>query len=389
MAEPAYQVEALLDSRTRKRRAEYLVKWAGYDSPADNSWEPRENLGGDGAALVDAFEAACRGAAKKKPSSRRATPPGCHAVGAAVEARWPPSAGGFDANWPMAGADKAWYAAKVEAVLLHPLRYTLAYADGGRAEGIGSDHVRATPSAAAAAATGSPSSGSSASAAEQSSPQPEEDDDDGEESTKSEYELARERTIARNMEMLRALGLMETKEEIRKANTKAKRASTPRPKHEGPVRKSARKPGASSASGATAEEGGEDDWRPVHIRRSFFRNDGRDYGADASVSEWSAKMPTVTDGQGNELRRRLSCHVCTQCVASWRGAFSVPLGCSTCPLIWCSRCLTNILCVSNPATPLPLSLLSPAVPRLPLFRLCLSPLLCCHRSFAAVSRLIL
>ena len=372
MAEPAYQVEALLDSRTRKRRAEYLVKWAGYDSPADNSWEPRENLGGDGAALVDAFEAACRGAAKKKPSSRRATPPGCHAVGAAVEARWPPSAGGFDANWPMAGADKAWYAAKVEAVTINPLRYTLAYADGGRAEGIGSDHVRATPSAAAAAATGSPSSGSSASAAEQSSPQPEEDDGDGEESTKSEYELARERTIARNMEMLRALGLMETKEEIRKANTKAKRASTPRAKHEGPVRKSARKPGASSASGTTAEEGGEDDWRPVHIRRSFFRNDGRDYGADASVSEWSAKMPTVTDGQGNELRRRLSCHVCTQCVASWRGAFSVPLGCSTCPLIWCSRCLTNILCVSNPATPLPL----------------LSSLraLCCYPSFATVSR---
>ena len=385
MAEPAYEVEALLDSRTRKRRAEYLVKWAGYD-PADNSWEPRENLGDDGAALVEAFEAAC--AAKKK--ARRAAPSGCHAVGAAVEARWPPSADGFDANWPMAGADKAWYAAKIEAVSNHPLRYTLAYADGGRAEGIGSDHVRATVPVAdagagvaaatpkagsgAAAATGSPSSGSSASAAEQSSPQqPEEEDDGGEESTKSEYELARERTIARNMEMLRALGLMETKEEIRKANTKAKRPSTPRTKHEGPLRKSARKPGASSASGATAEaEEGEDDWRPVHIRRSFFRNDGRDYGADASVSEWSAKMPTVTDGQGNELRRRLSCHVCTQCVASWRGAFSVPLGCSTCPLIWCSRCLTNILCVSNPATSTPFCPLSGG--------------LCCYSSFASVSR---
>ena len=44
MAAPAYQVEALLDSRTRKRRVEYLVKWAGYNDPADNSWEPRENL---------------------------------------------------------------------------------------------------------------------------------------------------------------------------------------------------------------------------------------------------------------------------------------------------------------------------------------------------------
>ena len=29
-------------------------------------------------------------------------------------------------------------------------------------------------------------------------------------------------------------------------------------------------------------------------------------------------------------------------MASWRGAFSGPLGCSQCPLIWCSRCLTNI-----------------------------------------------
>eukprot|EP01045_Picozoa_sp_COSAG04_P030173 COSAG04_NODE_5164_length_1717_cov_1.062423_1_plen_342_part_01 len=323
---------------SRKRGTELLIKWHGY-SEEHNSWEPRENLGDDGAALVEAFEAAC--AATKKNPARRATPSGCHAAGAAVEARWPPSADGFDANWPMAGADKAWYAAKVEAVSIHPLRYTLAYADGGRAAGIGSDHVRAPAADAgaaaaalktgsgAAAATGSPSSGSPA-AAEQNSP-PEEDDED-EESTKSEYELARERTIARNMEMLRALGLMETKEEIRKANTKAKRPSTPRTKHEGPVRKSARKPGASSASEATAEaEEGEDDWRPVHIRRSFFRNDGRDYGADASVSEWSAKMPTVTDGQGNELRRRLSCHVCTQCVASWGGAFSVPLGCSTCP----------------------------------------------------------
>ena len=37
----------------------------------------------------------------------------------------------------------------------------------------------------------------------------------------------------------------------------------------------------------------------------------------------------------------------SQCVASWRGAFSTPLGCSSCPLLWCSRCLTNIFGVSG------------------------------------------
>ena len=35
-------------------------------------------------------------------------------------------------------------------------------------------------------------------------------------------------------------------------------------------------------------------------------------------------------------------YVLARCVASWRGDFSRPLGCSSCALIWCSRCLTNI-----------------------------------------------
>ena len=65
---------------------------------------------------VPAVERNASEAAKKK--ARRAAPSGCYAVGAAVEARWPPSADGFDANWPMAGADKAWYAVRSQDALL-------------------------------------------------------------------------------------------------------------------------------------------------------------------------------------------------------------------------------------------------------------------------------
>ena len=41
--EEEYEVEAILDSRKKKRYIEYLVKWKGY-SDAENSWEPRGNV---------------------------------------------------------------------------------------------------------------------------------------------------------------------------------------------------------------------------------------------------------------------------------------------------------------------------------------------------------
>mmetsp|Transcript_36932 Transcript_36932/g.104211 ORF Transcript_36932/g.104211 Transcript_36932/m.104211 type:complete len:422 (-) Transcript_36932:405-1670(-) len=53
-------------------------------------------------------------------------------------------------------------------------------------------------------------------------------------------------------------------------------------------------------------------------------------------------LPPAYDEHGNILPRRKSCHVCTQCIASWRGNFSMPLACTTCPLIFCSRCLFHI-----------------------------------------------
>ena len=39
--EEEYHVEEILDSRVRRRRLQYLVKWTGYDQP---DWEPAENV---------------------------------------------------------------------------------------------------------------------------------------------------------------------------------------------------------------------------------------------------------------------------------------------------------------------------------------------------------
>ena len=38
-----YEIEQILDSRTRNRKVEYLVHWKGY-SPDERTWEPFENL---------------------------------------------------------------------------------------------------------------------------------------------------------------------------------------------------------------------------------------------------------------------------------------------------------------------------------------------------------
>eukprot|EP00967_Tisochrysis_lutea_P153721 scaffold303992_cov30-Tisochrysis_lutea.AAC.2 len=82
----------------------------------------------------------------------------------------------------------------------------------------------------------------------------------------------------------------------------------------------------------------------THRKRQRWRSDDEEGGehsfprTEIIVQESNWSLPVLASGRTHNS----SCHLCTQCVASWRGSFSGPLGCSQCPLIWCSRCLTNM-----------------------------------------------
>ena len=54
-----YEVEAILSSRIRRGKKEYLIKWKGYPD-SDNQWYPREDLLEDIPDLLKAFEASRR-----------------------------------------------------------------------------------------------------------------------------------------------------------------------------------------------------------------------------------------------------------------------------------------------------------------------------------------
>ena len=44
MSEEEYEVETIVNKRLRKGKAEYLVKWKGWEDPDDNTWEPIAHL---------------------------------------------------------------------------------------------------------------------------------------------------------------------------------------------------------------------------------------------------------------------------------------------------------------------------------------------------------
>ena len=114
----------------------------------------------------------------------------------------------------------------------------------------------------------------------------------------------------------------------------------------GPRRTSARTKGTgekleSLESGDDWSDGEED--QEDQERRSSGR---RAYVPTPRV-EWDGnrqpfQLPHWTDEEGTLQPHRKSCHICTQCPASWRGNFTEPLACSRCPQIFCSRCLFHI-----------------------------------------------
>jgi len=172
---------------------------------------------------------------------------------------------------------------------------------------------------------------------------------------KTDLEREREELMARNKARMTELNLMFAGSKLTGAFGAAKPrpvGATPKRRPAallGPSRKSARMEGARAKGvGLSLAESDadwldeEDEWleeddsepRQHRVKRNLPRETvytgAREYQLPDAIVD------------GRNLGRNRSCHVCTQCVASWRGNFSTPLACATCPKIFCSRCLFHI-----------------------------------------------
>jgi hypothetical protein len=172
----------------------------------------------------------------------------------------------------------------------------------------------------------------------------------------SQLEKEREAIIAKNNELLQQLGLsfsicshlpkkpvrVRTTYSVRKRDMASDDEAEPfEPRRSSRVRGSVLPEYSLSAALNELDEMERQMERPqprrTHVVREIERRGFSGRGAD--VHQWKMKPLYI---QGVLVKRRRSCHVCTQCFNSWRGAFSEPLGCNQCPLIWCTRCLANI-----------------------------------------------
>merc|ERR1719500_1609780 len=68
-----YEVETIVSKRLRKGKAEYLVKWKGWEDPDDNTWEPIGNL--ECHELIEDYEKKHGGADSSEPKSKSAKKP--------------------------------------------------------------------------------------------------------------------------------------------------------------------------------------------------------------------------------------------------------------------------------------------------------------------------
>eukprot|EP00899_Mesostigma_viride_P012027 jgi/Mesvir1/20825/Mv07922-RA.1 len=163
--------------------------------------------------------------------------------------------------------------------------------------------------------------------------------------SQSEYEQMREARIRENQERLRDLNMPVL--------TQAFRAIKPRPPMP-PKLKAEVKNVAGEEIRRSSRVAGVPPVRysddvielqdKLDCSESLPRNDvtvQRAPRVGAWAGQASYQLPTLYI-DGVAVERNKSCHVCTQCDASWRGNFPPPLGCSTCRLVWCSRCLFHI-----------------------------------------------
>ena len=258
--EELYEVQKLLDERSVSGKTwskEYLVSWLGFGS-SDDTWEcvrpPRPASSSSSRALLRPLLRPLR--ALLRADRRR------------VLDRPRQNLGNTARDLIKAlEASKAPKAAAAAAAASTPKK-----------------KKRAAPKASAAVADGPPAPKKAKPAVAAAAAAPAAAEDEG----ISAYEKERNDRIQRNQDMLKALGLFDLKEEMRKSQAAERAANRksqgPRQTHDGPVRKSSRQLGASG--GASGVDGEEDDesWRPQYKARTFFYSEGRDYGADAQVN---------------------------------------------------------------------------------------------------------
>ena len=160
---------------------------------------------------------------------------------------------------------------------------------------------------------------------------------------KTDYESQRKDKIAANKRVMEELGLQQDKQALSSACQKPKRPPvTPRARQMldlTPKRISKRAASKPKVEYSLDKLFGEIEGEYERKRR---RTGGGGGGGRARAANGESAYQGERNLPDSYDRHNRSCHICTQGVCSWRGAFRLPLKCSKCRTIWCDRCLRNI-----------------------------------------------